>query len=102
MLHVCAMFSEIERDLCSERVKDGLHARKLQGVRLGRPKGSSKLDGQDEKIRELLELKIPKKYIAETVGCSVPTLKRFIDRQKHGGNNSAKEKTKAKIKRPRK
>ena len=40
------MIAEIERDLISERTKEGLQARKAAGLKLGRPKGpgKSKLD----------------------------------------------------------
>jgi DNA invertase Pin-like site-specific DNA recombinase len=43
-----SLFSEIERDLISERTKDGLKRARAEGKLLGRPKGSlgqSKLDG---------------------------------------------------------
>ena len=39
VLTMLAMIAEIERDLISERTKEGLRARKEAGVRLGRPKG---------------------------------------------------------------
>ena len=97
MLHLFSLFAEIERDLCSERVRDGLAARKALGVKIGRPKGSSKLDPQVEKIKELLELKVPKKYICEQVGCSGPTLGRWIARQ--GGLTDEENQTKRKKKR---
>ncbi len=47
-----SMIAEIERDLISERTKEGLRARKAAGVKLGRPKGpgKSKLDQYKEEI----------------------------------------------------
>lgn len=39
VLMMFAMIAEIERDLISERTKEGLRARKAAGVMLGRPKG---------------------------------------------------------------
>lgn len=39
VLTMFAMISEIERDLISQRTKEGLRARKAAGVKLGRPKG---------------------------------------------------------------
>ena len=48
--------SEIERDLISKRTKEALKARKVAGVKLGRPKGvgKSKLDEYKEEIIALL------------------------------------------------
>ncbi len=42
VLTMLAMIAEIERDLISERTKEGLRARKAAGVMLGRPKGPGK------------------------------------------------------------
>ena len=47
---VFSIASEIERDLISKRTKEALRARKVAGVKLGRPKGvgRSKLDAFKE------------------------------------------------------
>lgn len=48
MIALFGLFAEVERDLISERTKEGLDATKAKGRVLGRPKGSlgnSKLDG---------------------------------------------------------
>jgi DNA invertase Pin-like site-specific DNA recombinase len=58
MIALFGMFAEVERDLISERTKEGLAAFGAQGRSLGRPKGSlgiSRLDGQEREIRMLLE-----------------------------------------------
>ncbi len=50
MLTMFSLFAEIERDLVSERTKEGLHRAKAEGKQLGRPKGttSSRLDGKEK------------------------------------------------------
>ena len=57
MITLFGLFAEVERDLISERTKEGLAAAKAKGKLLGRPKGAlgkSKLDGKEEDIRMLL------------------------------------------------
>ena len=57
MIALFGLFAEVERDLISERTKEGLAAAKAKGKRLGRPKGAlgtSRLDGKQQDIRELL------------------------------------------------
>ena len=47
MITMFGLFAEVERDLISERTKEGLAAAKAKGKLLGRPKGAlgkSKLD----------------------------------------------------------
>jgi len=54
MIAMFGLFAEIERDLISERTKQGLAVAKAKGKLLGRPKGSlekSKLDGREEEIK---------------------------------------------------
>ena len=55
MLTMFSLFAEIERDLVSERTKEGLKRAKAKGKLLGRPKGttSSKLDGKEQKFRRI-------------------------------------------------
>lgn len=48
-----SLFAEIERDLISERTKEGLARARAQGKVLGRPKGSlgkSVRDGKEDQI----------------------------------------------------
>ena len=49
-----ALFAEVERDLISERTREGLARARSSGRKLGRPKGSlgvSRLDGKQDEIR---------------------------------------------------
>jgi putative DNA-invertase from lambdoid prophage Rac len=76
-----AIASEIERELISTRTREALARRKAEGKPLGRPKGSigrSKLDGQEEHIRELLRYKVSKAAIARMLHVSRPALVDFI------------------------
>ena len=72
------MAAETERILISERTKEGLAAKKREGMILGRPKGSYskqlKLDKFREYIKKDLENNIPKVRIARKYGCNVSTL----------------------------
>ena len=50
MIALFGLFAEVERDLISERTKEGLAAAKAKGKLLGRPKGAlgtSRLDGKE-------------------------------------------------------
>ena len=78
---IFALVSQIERELISLRTKEALHARKLSGVKLGRPKGKgkSKLDEHKDDILRLVALKVPKTIIAKQYGCSVGNLHNFLN-----------------------
>ena len=81
MIALFGLFAEVERDLISERTKEGLAAVRAQGRLLGRPKGSlgtSKLDGQEGEIRMLLEKEVSKASIAKILGVSPTNLRHFI------------------------
>ncbi|MBV5327415.1 MAG: recombinase family protein [Chlorobium sp.] len=80
VLTMLAMIAEIERDLISERTKEGLRARKAAGVILGRPKGpgKSKLDEHKEEIVALLKNGSTKTFVAKRYGCSVPNLFNWL------------------------
>ncbi|MDA8169199.1 MAG: recombinase family protein [Nitrospiraceae bacterium] len=76
-----AIAAEVERELISLRTKEALAIKRAEGVHLGRPKGSiskSKLDGQEEKIKELLKYKVSKSAIARMLDISRPALLDFI------------------------
>jgi DNA invertase Pin-like site-specific DNA recombinase len=67
------LFAELERDLVSLRTKEALAAKKAQGVKLGKPKGTiqaSKFDGDRERIEELLALGLSVRKIAKLLGYS--------------------------------
>ena len=73
--------AEIERQLISSRTKEALARKKAEGVKLGRPKGStgkSKLDGHEDTIREFLQKGVSKASIAKILGCSDGTVASFI------------------------
>ena len=68
-----SLFSELERDLVSMRTKEALAAKKAQGVKLGKPKGTiqtSKFDKDRERIEELLLLGLSVRKIAGVMGYS--------------------------------
>ena len=76
-----SLFSEIERDLISERTKEGLKRARAEGKLLGRPKGSlgkSKLDGKEKEIKDLLSKGLNKTNIARYFGVGWTTMDNFI------------------------
>jgi DNA invertase Pin-like site-specific DNA recombinase len=75
------LFAEIERDLISERTKEGLVTARIRGRLLGRPKGSlgpSKLDGKEGEIQMLLGKQVSKASIAKILDVAPSTLHSFI------------------------
>ena len=81
MIALFGLFAEVERELISQRTKEGLATARAKGRLLGRPKGAlgrSKLDGQEEEIRMLLEKTVSKASIAKIVGVSSTNLRHFI------------------------
>ena len=85
MIALFGLFAEVERDLISERTKEGLAAARAAGRLLGRRKGSlgkSKLDGKEGEIRLLLEKEVSKASIAKIVGVSSTNLRHFIQTRK--------------------
>jgi len=66
-----SLFGELERDLVSARTKEALAAKKSQGIKLGKPKGTiqkSKFDQDVDKIKELLEMGLSVRKIAKFLG----------------------------------
>ena len=86
MTTLFALFAEVERDLISERTREGLaRATRSSGRKLGRPKGSlgvSRLDGKEDEIRRFLELGVSKTAIAKLTGVSRTALKQLHDHQR--------------------
>jgi len=71
ILGVISMTIDLEKDLMSLRTKEALTAKKLEGVSLGKPKGTiqkSKFDLQRDKIEELLALGLSVRKIAKVLG----------------------------------
>jgi DNA invertase Pin-like site-specific DNA recombinase len=66
-----SLLAELERDLISLRTKEALAAKKSQGIKLGKPKGTiqkSKFDKDREKIKELRDLGLSVRKIARYLG----------------------------------
>jgi len=87
MITLFSLFAEIERDLISERTKEGIVAARAKGKILGRPKGvlgKSRLDGKEEEIRFLLQKGVSKSAIAKILEVPDPTLRHFIKSRQLG------------------
>ena len=71
ILGVISMTIDLEKNLMSLRTKEALTAKKLDGVSLGKPKGTiqkSKFDHQRDKIEELLSVGLSIRKIAKVLG----------------------------------
>ncbi len=89
ILGVISMTVSLEKDLMSLRTKEALTAKKLDGISLGKPKGTiqkSKFDLQRDKIEELLG-----------VGLSVRKISKLLGYNNHIGLNNYVKKRKIKI-----
>jgi len=89
ILGVISMTIGLEKDLMSLRTKEALAAKKLDGMSLGKPKGTiqkSKFDLQRAKIEELL-----------TVGLSVRKISKLLGYNNHIGLNNYVKKRNIKI-----
>jgi DNA invertase Pin-like site-specific DNA recombinase len=82
VLTMLAMMAEIERDLISERTKEGLRAVRAKGIKLGRPKGpgKSKLDAYRDEIYTLLNNGATKAFIARKYESSQPNLYNWLNK----------------------
>ncbi len=80
ILTMFSLMAEIERDLVSERTKEGLRRARAEGKLLGRPKGttSSKLDGKEGEIRGYLAKGVNLANLARIYGVSWSTMKHFV------------------------
>jgi DNA invertase Pin-like site-specific DNA recombinase len=84
MITMFGLFAEIERDLISERTKQGLIAAKKKGKLLGRPKGSgkSKLDKFKPEIEALLKNGSSKTFVAKRYETSLPNFYKWMKKHK--------------------
>ena len=78
-----SMAAEIERDLISKRTKEALIARKMSGMKLGRPRGvgKSKLDVYKPEIEALLNNGSTKKFIAKRYDTTQANLHHWLKQQ---------------------
>jgi putative DNA-invertase from lambdoid prophage Rac len=89
ILGVISMTIGLEKELMSLRTKEALTAKKLNGMSLGKPKGTiqkSKFDLQRDKIEELLG-----------VGLSVRKISKLLGYNNHIGLNNYVKKRKIKL-----
>ena len=74
--------AEIERNLISQRTKEALARKKAEGVVLGRPKGSksakTKLTGQENRIKELVNKQVSYSAIGRILGVHRLTVSSFV------------------------
>ena len=74
MLHMAAVFAELERGMIRERVMAGLERAKAQGVTLGRPKVARKVENA---IRTRLARGEGILKVAKGLGVGVSTVQRI-------------------------
>ena len=80
MLSCFSIISELERDLLSERVVESLQFKKMNGVKLGRPRGTgkSRLDQYSEEIKSFRKTGSTKTWISDHYGVSTLTLSNWM------------------------
>ena len=77
MIALFELFAEVERDLISERTREGLAVAKAKGAL-----GTSRLDGKEQEIRVLLAKNVSKASIAKVLDVSRSALYPFIETRK--------------------
>ncbi|MDB4901935.1 MAG: invertase [Mucilaginibacter sp.] len=74
--------AEIERNLISQRTKEALARKRAEGVILGRPIGrkssKTKLTGQEQRIKDLLNKKVSYSAIGRIIGVHRLTVSTFV------------------------
>ena len=85
MITLFGLFAEIERDLISERTKQGLNAARARGKILGRPKGAgkSKLDPFKLEIEALLKNGSSKTFIAKRYETTLPNFYKWLKKHNY-------------------
>lgn len=83
---IFSAFSELERNIISQRTKESLLARKKMGIKLGKPKGiiqSSIFDKYQDQIKKEFLMGIPISKIYKNVGISTyQNLYKYIQKRK--------------------
>lgn len=81
---VYGFIAEMERNLISQRTKEGLKRRIAEGVVLGRQLGSKnthyKLTGKEKEIRKMLQVGVSKASMCRLYRVHSTTLTKFIER----------------------
>ena len=76
--------AQIERDLISQRTREGLARRRAEGVRLGRKPGGKntryKLTGREDSIRRMRDEGMSVAEMCRRLRCNRKTLKRHMER----------------------
>ena len=87
--------AEIERNLISQRTKEALALRKNEGVKLGRPLGStstkSKLDGAELAVSVMILAGTSVNQMAKLYGAHRKTVKLFISKKKLDDRNNLEQ-----------
>jgi DNA invertase Pin-like site-specific DNA recombinase len=81
---ILGLTAQIEREFISARTKEALAKRKIDGMKLGRPKGHAerlKLDAHHDMIMGYLKKGINKRAISKLIECSPSTLYQWIERR---------------------
>lgn len=81
---ILGLAAQIEREFISARTKEALCKSKMNGVKLGRPKGQAellKLDAYHDEITGYLKKSINKRSIAKLIECSPSTLYKWLKRR---------------------
>ncbi|OGT09025.1 MAG: hypothetical protein A2X78_01900 [Gammaproteobacteria bacterium GWE2_37_16] len=81
---VLGLAAQIEREFISARTKEALCKSKIEGVKLGRPKGQAdllKLDAFHDEITGYIKKGINKRAISKLIECSPSTLYKWLERR---------------------
>lgn len=81
---ILGLAAQIEREFISARTKEALAKSKIDGVKLGRPKGQAnllKLDAYHDEIAGYFKKGINKRAISKLIECSPSTLYKWLKRR---------------------